>query len=342
MLKISEILNKIEDADLVGRGGASFSVAKKWAAVKESLRGAKSGYIVVNGAEGEPGVDKDAYIINHYPEAVIEGVQLADKFLGEKKIKNIYIFLNHEYYQKYSAGLKKVLALRKYLSLAAKVVFIVKQADLSYISGEETALLNLIEGKKIEPRLKPPYPNSNGLFGQPTLVNNVETFYDVSLACKNKYKSTRFYTLTGAIRRRGVYSLRKDLTIKEILERTGNWPKEKFFVQVGGQAAGEVLNFEQLDRPVTGSGSVMVYDFIHTNHQKLLKYWLNFFKEQSCGQCTTCREGTYRLWEVINAKKFDKQLFWDLVALLDETSFCALGRSLPVPVRSYFLNILKH
>lgn len=225
--------------------------------------------------------------------------------------------------------------------MAKKLVFIVKQLDLTYISGEETALLNLIEGKKIEPRLKPPYPTVQGLFGEPTLVNNTETFYNVSLVARGKYKGQRFYTVTGAVRRRGVFELPNSLTIREILEKTGNLPSVKFFVQVGGGAAGEVLHFNQLDRPVGGVGSIMVYDALKTDHLKLIRYWLNFFHEQSCGQCTTCREGTYRLWELVNADKFDEQLFKDLVDFLDEASFCYLGRSLPVPIRSYFSNILR-
>lgn len=337
----SDILTKIANAVLVGRGGASFPVAKKWAAVKASLRGKKTGYIVINGAEGEPGVDKDGFIVNKYPEEVVNGIFIALEFLGREKIKSVYFFLNHEYYHKYAQGLKKVLELKKYSLLAKKLVFVVKQLDLTYISGEETALLNLIEGKKIEPRLKPPYPTSQGLFGQPTLVNNTETFYNVSLVARGRYKKERFYTITGAVRRRGVYQLSESLTIREILEKTGNLPSFKFFVQIGGGAAGEVLHFNQLDRLVGGVGSIMVYDALKTDHLKLLRYWLNFFHEQSCGQCTACREGSYRLWEIINADKFDEQLFKDLVDFIDETSFCYLGRSLPVPIRSYFANILR-
>jgi NADH:ubiquinone oxidoreductase subunit F (NADH-binding) len=341
MAKTDNILNKIDFAGLVGRGGASYSVAKKWTAVKEALKSRKIGYIIVNGAEGEPGVKKDAYIINHYPEEIINGIYLADKFLGSQKIKQVYFFLNHEYYEKYSAGLKKVLGLKKYSDLEDKLIFIVKPNRLVYISGEESALLNLIEGKKVEPRLKPPYPTSHGLFGHPTLINNTETFYNVSLVEKGKFEYERFYTITGAARHRGVFSLPAEFTTEDVLKHTGNLPDFKFFVQVGGEAAGLVLNSNQLNHPVEGAGSIMIYDYKKTDHKKLIKYWLNFFHEQSCGNCTSCREGTYRLWEAVNAKNFDKKLFWDLVTVLEESSFCALGRSLPIPIRSYFLNILK-
>lgn len=341
MAKKENILNKIEAAGLVGRGGASFSVAKKWAAVNEALRKKKIAYIIINGAEGEPGVKKDGYLIKNFADEVLNGVFLADKFFGSEKIKHIYFFLSHEYFKNYAPGLKKILSAKKYATLEKKIKFIVKPEVLTYISGEESALLNLIEGKKVEPRLKPPFPTNRGLFGAPTLINNTETFYNVSLVYKNKFANDRFYTINGSARHRGVFKLSAELTIEGVLHQTNNFPTTKFFVQVGGEAAGEVLNSSQLNRPVEGAGSIMIYDLKKTNKEKLLKYWLNFYHEQSCGNCTICREGTYRLWELSNQKKRDKKLFNELITALEESSFCALGRSLPVPVKSYFLNILE-
>ena len=339
MVKAKNILTKISEAGLVGRGGASFPVAKKISAVKDALRTKKTGYIIINGAEGEPGVKKDGYLIQHHGEEVLNGVYLIDHFLGSDKIKHIYFFLNKEYFKNYVPGLKKILSLQKYQNLEKKLKFIVKPEVLTYISGEESALLNLIEGKKVEPRLKPPYPTSHGLFNSPTLINNTETFYNIYLVEKGKFKNERFYTINGAASRRGVFSLSAELTIEEVLKKTNNFPKFPFFVQVGGEAAGEVLRSDQLNQPVEGAGSIMIYDIKRTDEKKLLKYWLNFYHEQSCGNCTICREGTYRLWQIINQKTFDKKLFWDLITALDESSFCALGRSLPIPVKSYFLNI---
>ncbi len=340
MTKVN-ILKQIDDAGLVGRGGASFPVAKKWSAVKEALKTRKVGYIIINGAEGEPGVKKDGYIIEYYPEDVINGVFLADKFLGSEKIKHIYFFLNVEYYKKFGPGLKKVLNTKKYSNLEKKIKFIVKPEKLTYICGEESALLNLIEGKKIEPRLKPPYPTSQGLFAAPTLINNTETFYNVSLVSRGRFKNERFYTINGVVKHRGVFSLPAELTIEEVLKKTKNFPEFDFFVQVGGEAAGEVLRSDQLNQPVEGAGSIMVYDRKKTDKHKLIKYWLNFYREQSCGNCTICREGTYRLFELINKKDYDKKLFWEIISALEETSFCGLGRSLPTPIKSYYLNILQ-
>jgi NADH:ubiquinone oxidoreductase subunit F (NADH-binding) len=284
-------------------------------------------------------VKKDGYLLNHYSEEILNGVLLADQFLGTKKIKKIYFFLNREYFKEFGPGLKQILVAKKFRAIVSKIEFFIKPEILIYISGEETALLNLIAGKKVEPRLKPPYPTEHGLHGAPTLINNTETFYDVSLVARGKYQDHRFYTISGAIKHPGVYNLPVALSIEEILRKTDNYPGYKFFVQVGGYVSGEILNSEQLAAPVEGAGSIMVYDEKRTDKDKLLKYWLKFYKEQSCGQCTICREGTYRLWELINANQHDKKLIKEILDVLEDTSFCALGHSVPVPIKSYWHNV---
>lgn len=337
---MNNIISKIRKAGLVGRGGACFPTALKWRAVKANLRGKKTGYIIINGAEGEPGVKKDGYILENYPEELIKGIYLACQYLGADSVEKIYFFINHEYHRKFAGNLKKLLSKKKYSSLESKMEFILKPKKLSYISGEESTILNIIEGKKHQPRLKPPFPVQRGLFGKPTLINNIETLYNVSLVNRGKYKQKRFYTLGGAVKNPGVYLLPEDFSINKILLKTGNKPSYKFFVQVGGDASGGILNDHQLKKIVTGAGSITVYNTQKTNDAKLIKYWLKFYRNQSCGNCTACREGTYRLWELVNAKQFDQTLFWDLVNNLEESSFCALGSSLPIPIKTYFKNIL--
>ena len=339
MIRPSDILAKISETGLVGRGGAGFPTATKWAAVKDALKGKKPGYIIVNGAEGEPGVKKDGYLLKHYSAEVLDGVYLADLFLGPAKIKKIYIFLNFNYFKDHAPGIKKILEEKKYRLLREKIEFFIKPERLTYISGEESALLNLIEGKRVEPRLRPPYPTESGLHGRPTLINNTETFYDISLAVSGRYQEKRFYTVSGVVKHPGVYNLSTNLTVEEVLKQTNNMPVLPFFVQVGGEASGEVLGSDQLLRPVEGAGSIMVYDKELTNKHKLIRHWLQFYHEQSCGQCTICREGTYRLAEIIDKKPFDHKLFWEIVAGLEDSSFCALGASLPIPLKSYFNNI---
>lgn len=341
MNKTLSIIKKIEAAGLVGRGGASYPTAKKWAAVKAALSQRKVGYIVVNGAEGEPGVKKDGFLIEHYPQEVINGVYLADEFLGSAKIRKIYFFLNHRYQRDYGPGLRRVLEQSRYRKLREKLEFVLKPEDLTYISGEESALLNLIEGKKIEPRLRPPYPVEHGLYGYPTLVNNTETFYNVSLVAAGRFKDLRLYTISGAVKHRGVYSLPADLSLEEVLRRTRNYPDFPFFVQVGGEASGEFLNAKQLDRSATGAGSVMVFDAKKTKKDKLLHYLFDFYFHQSCGHCTACREGAYRLFQAAVRQEFSREKLEGLLANMAESSFCALGYSLPYAAGSYYKNILK-
>lgn len=340
MIKLN-ILKLIEEAGLVGRGGASFPVARKWLAVKSALKKRKTGYIIVNGTEGEPGVKKDGYIMDNYTDDFIRGVYLAYIYLGAEKIKHIYFVLNGEYYKKFGTKIKNILLTKKYTDFNRKIKFIIKPEKLSYICGEESTILNLIEGEKLEPRLRPPFPVDHGLFAAPTLINNVETFYNVNLVYRGRFDGKRFYTINGVARHRGVFSLPAELNIEDVLRKTNNYPDFDFFVQVGGEVSGEVLRPDQLNRPVEGAGSIMIYNHKKTDKQKLLKYWLNFYQEQSCGNCTICREGTYRLWQLINQKNYDKKLFWEIISALEETSFCALGRSLPVPIKSFYLNILK-
>ena len=333
------ILNKIDEAGLVGRGGAAYPTAHKWKAVKTALKGNKVGYIVVNGAEGEPGVKKDSFLLENEMDETVNGVWLAYQFFGSAHIKKVYFFLKSKYHKNCFQNLKKILAKPKYKTLVAKVEIIIKPEAPSYICGEETAILNVIEGRRAEPRLKPPFPSEKGLYNHPTLVNNVETFYDVSLIDKGKYEGKRLYTLAGAIKHRGVFSLGSELSIEEILRATGNYPDFDFFVLMGGEVCGELFKSNQLQAPVEGSGLLMVFDKKKTDLKKLLNYWLKFYEAESCGQCTACREGTYRLRELASQPRYDKELFNDLLDNLEESSLCSLGSSLAVTVKSFNQNI---
>jgi len=341
MKRKESLLQKIEKVCLCGRGGAAYPTAKKWQITKSYLNKANKGYIIINAAEGEPGVKKDGFLLEKYPAEVLDGVNLAFKFLGSNKIAKIYFFLSHDYLKKYSPKLKKVLQEKKYSNLAKKIEFFVKPANPVYIAGEETAILNIIEGKRTEPRLRPPFPSEKGLWQKPTLINNVETFFSVSLVNQDLYNNHRFYTLGGSVKHRGVFSLPVDFSVEEILQATNNYPNFPFFVITGGEVCGEVLNEEQLTAPVEGSGLLMVFDKQKTNLDKLLDYWLKFYEVESCGACTACREGTYRLRELANNKQINTDLFADLLDNLEDSSLCALGPSLPLTIKSYLDNVYK-
>lgn len=335
------LLSKIEAAALVGRGGASFPVAWKWSSVLNALKKETAAYIVVNAAEGEPGVKKDGFILEKHTEDFLDGLNLALEFLGTKKVKKIYLFLNKDYFKKSELKIKNLLLQKKYQELAKKFDFFLKPLDAGYIGGEETAILNIIEGRKAEPRFKPPFPTTLGLFNKPTMVNNVETFLDVALVSRGEYKNERFYTISGAVKKPGVYCFPALMPIETILKQTNNYPNFDFFVQIGGNASGEILDSNQLNLPADSAASIMVYDKKKTNEKKLIEYWLSFYFNNSCGQCVTCREGTYRLYEMIKSKSYDEEAFWDIVSALDDSSFCALGSSLPIPLLSYYQNIKK-
>lgn len=338
MAKTLNILQKIEAAGLVGRGGARFPVAQKWSSFQQALKVREIGYIVVNGAEGEPGVKKDAYLLAEKTEEVINGVYLAEQFFGAK-IKKIYFFLKHEYYRDYSKKIKEVLASKKYRALSKKIEFFVKPESPTYICGEETAIVNIISGRRAEPLLKPPFPTESGIHNHPTLINNVETFFDISLVGVDKYQGHRCYTLAGALKHRGVFSLPALMNVKEILQATNNYPDFDFFVMTGGEVCGELLRSDQLQNSVEGSGLIMVFDKKRTDLKKLLAYWLKFYEAESCGLCAACREGTYRLRELGQQANYDKQLFVDLLDNLEDSSFCALGSSLALTVKSMMENI---
>jgi NADH:ubiquinone oxidoreductase subunit F (NADH-binding) len=339
---MSDIIAKIKKAQLLGRGGASFPVWHKWSAVAEAVRLNKNQstndemagecYVVCNASEGEPGVLKDGYLLENKPEAVIGGIKLAIDFFGATKG---IIYLNGDYFKKYRLGLEAAIKAN-----GSAIELFRKPHDAGYIGGEETTLLNVLEGKLAEPRLKPPYPTESGLWGKPTLVNNVETFYDVYRLSVGDYKPTRFYTVSGDCLFEGVFELEDGLTAKEVLRATHNYPKFDFFVQLGGDGSGEVCHHSQLDRPVGGAGTIHVYSTAKHEPVGLIRQWANFFLHESCGKCTPCREGTFRLSEVLAEPHPDWLLVRDFLDNLGVASFCSLGLSVPTPIISYIKNVL--
>ncbi|MCU0680286.1 MAG: hypothetical protein MUF50_03235 [Planctomycetes bacterium] len=356
---MSNILDKIKKAGLVGRGGAGFPTALKWEAVYKAVTHdkhvnceiidqkkivckinkmagpdtIKNCYVVCNCAEGEPGVSKDGYIVANFIERVVEGMKLAIEYLGAEKG---YLYIKHYYYEE---NKNRILKAIKNNGLTDKLKIFLKPIEVGYIGGEETAVLNVIEGNKAEPRLRPPYPTTSGLWERPTLVNNVETFYNVSLVAHDEYKGERFYTFNGQVKHKGVFKLAADLTIEEALKATNNYPNFSFFVQVGGDASGEILNQKQLNKIATGAASITVYDLAKHNPEKLFLSWLRFFKDNSCGQCTPCREGTRNLVDIIKTKPINWKVFMAVIEDLAVSSFCALGGSVPIPIKSYLANI---
>ena len=321
-----DLLVKIKKHKLKGRGGAGFLVYKKWDLVLKNKE--KEKYLIINGAEGEPGVRKDEYIIRNYTRELIAGIKLVAKYI---KASQSILFLNHDY-KKYDSKLREIIK-------DSNIKLVYKPIGLGYVAGEESTMLNILEAKRSEPRARPPFPGDSGYKNKPTLIHNVETVYNIYLLDNNKYKDNRLYTISGDIKNPGVYSLPASYSIARILEETNNLPSFKFFVQHGGQASGEILNSSQLKKTVSGCGAIRIYSYSSNNDFKLIKDLVNFYFQSSCGKCTPCREGMYRLKEMLSGKKMNWPHFLELIDNLENSSYCALGSSLAIPIKSYIKNV---
>ena len=331
-----DIIQKLKDSRLIGRSGSGFPVWQKWQAVKSAtashplplLRsfGEARKYIICNASEGEPLVGKDKYLLEKYPQEVINGLKIALKTIHHSQA---YIYLNKDYFQLFKKTLEGLIG-----NLPIKLF----EKPFSYIAGEETSLLNAIEGKRPEPRIKPPYPTQIGLFGKPTLVNNIETFYWVSKIDQGEYQGNRFYTIEGDTKNRGVFELPETDTIKQILEKTDNIPPFPYFVQVGGGACGAIMLPNELNQPIKGAGSIIVFDKNKTDVYQLMRGWAKFFHQNNCNQCSPCREGLYRIFELMGQDKekvlSEKTKLYDIFAALEKTSLCPLGRLATAPFKT--------
>lgn len=322
-----DIIKKLEQANLLGRGGAGFPTHIKW----QMLADQKSDktYIVANGSEGELHVHKDKYILEKHPTELIAGIKVA---LNTFENSEAYIYLRHDYFKRFRGKLKRK---------TRKLPITVFKEPGFYIAGEETAVCDGIEGKRPEPRLKPPYPGENGIHGKPTLINNVETFYYIGQIAAGTYQNMRLYTISGDVANPGVYEFPIDWTMEKVLKETNNYPEALFYVQVGGGSSGDILLPDEIKQPVSGSGSIIVFDKTKTDPFELMKTWIDFFQTGNCDKCVPCREGIIRLTEMIESKKIDQETLEDLFFVLEQTSFCALGKSIPTPIRSLLTKVVN-
>jgi len=322
-----DIIKELKKHNIVGRSGSCFPTYLKWQIVKDCKADRK--YIVCNGSEGEPGNSKDRYILEKYPEYVIEGIKQALKVIPKS---SAFVYLRKDYYSKFGNKLKR-------LSQGSKIEL--KKKVGGYLAGEETAVCEVIENGIPEPRIKPPYPAQSGINGYPTLVNNVETFYCAGKIALDVYNNEKFFTVSGDVKNSGVFELDRCSTIKEILEKTDNYPRFDFFVQSGGGAMGEILLPKELNKPISGIGCLIVFNKKKTDPFKLLKEWTTFFLAENCDKCTPCREGMYRIDEIVSSKKLDKKTLEDIYFVLEKTSFCPLGKNASTPFKTLIKKIIK-
>lgn len=315
------IITKLKKAQLTGRGGANFLVWQKWQTVKKTRSTKK--YVICNAAESEPNTFKDQFLLSNYPETVINGINIALEYLDNA---SAIIYLKSEYFKLYSKKLKKIIK-NSPIELFEKTG--------NYLCGEETTLINDIEGQTKEPRMRPPFPTNTGLYNHPTIVNNVETFYYASEVADDTYNNTRFVCIAGDTKNTGTFEVPQSYTINKILKTTKNYPRFNFFVQVGGGASGEFFAQTNINKIIKNTGSIIIYDSKKTNINKLLLNIIKFFNKENCNKCLPCREGVYRANEMLkNNKEIDIKIFNNLLFTMENTSFCALGKSISTPIKS--------
>lgn len=360
--------DSIKHSALRGRGGAGFPTGLKWGFIPPNIKG--DVFLVCNADEGEPGTFKDRQIIQQNPHSLIEGMAIAAYIMGATRG---YIYIHGEIYEEY-LHLERVLEDAYAAKLLGQNIL---GSDFSfelhahcgwgaYICGEETALLESIEGKKGQPRNKPPFPASFGLFGRPTTINNVETFscvpYIISAGSdkflakgKPQNGGTKIFSVSGHVNRPGNYEIPLGTPFPELLEmaggvRDGNQLKA---VIPGGSstpvlpadaAMAMTMDYDSISKAgsMLGAGSVIVMDEKTCMVTALQRLSL-FYHEESCGQCTPCREGTGWLWRMVKRLSEGQGELEDLDKLrsvarnIDGHTICALGAAAAMPVVS-FLN----
>lgn len=335
-----KVLEEVKLSGLSGRGGAGFLTGVKWEmAMKQKI---KEKYFICNLDESEPGVYKDRLIVENNPQMLLEGIIISALIIGAKKA---YIYLNGNYAKAKEFLEQSIVQAKERGFLGQKILGSKYSLEIkifsgagAYICGEETALINSIEGKRGEPRLRPPYPTECGLFGKPTVVNNAETIANIPWIVMNggkkfSQKATKLFTLGGAIRKKGVFEAPLKITIKKVIEDFGGGiqeGKDFWFAQVGG-ASGKLYLKKELNVLAIGSGAILVVDKT-ANIYDLLISWAGFFRRESCGKCVPCREGTFRLFEIAERLKDfkiserDKKAVRDILWTLENTTFCPLGK----------------
>ena len=346
------VVQEVADSGLVGRGGAAFPTGRKWDAV--ARQPVQPHHLVCNADESEPGTFKDRVLMEGDPFAVIEAMTIAAFATG---CAHGWLYLRGEYPRAMRTLQTAIDAARRrgYLGqdiLGSGFAFdvTIERGAGAYICGEETAIFNSIEGYRGEPRNKPPFPVEVGLFGKPTVVNNVETLVNVLPILRGGGAARKLFCVSGAVARPGVYEVVFGVTLGELLELAGGVPEGRRLqaVLLGG-AAGSFVGPDELDIPLTiegtqargatlGSGVVLVLDD-SVSLVDQLKRIAAFFRDESCGQCVPCRVGTVRQEEALarlaaGAGNGDVALLGELAQVMRDASICGLGQTAPNAIMS--------
>jgi NADH:ubiquinone oxidoreductase subunit F (NADH-binding)/(2Fe-2S) ferredoxin/Pyruvate/2-oxoacid:ferredoxin oxidoreductase delta subunit len=360
-----EIIAEISASGLRGRGGAGFPTGKKWEACRKEKKTPK--YLICNGDEGDPGAFMDRSVLEADPHAILEGMIIGAKATGAERG---FIYIRNEYplaLQRVAIAIEQA---KKYGLLGEDILgtgfnfeIEIVQGAGAFVSGEETALMASVEGKIAMPRQRPPFPAQRGLWGKPTVINNVETWATVPNIIRRgaewfaglgteTSKGTKIFSLVGKINNTGLVEVPMGISLRDIVFGIGGGiPGKREFkaVQIGGPSGG-CIPAKLLDLPVDyeslteagammGSGGMIVMDD-RTCMVDVAKYFLNFLRDESCGKCVSCREGTQRMWEIVRditegkGKESDLALLEELATACKDASLCGLGQTAANPILS--------
>ena len=368
-MKPEEVIEEVKKSGLRGRGGAGFPTGLKWEFTRKA--GGDIKYVICNADEGEPGTFKDRLILEGDPHKLLEGMMLCAYAIGARKG---YIYIRGEYALSIKRMQKAIDDAYKYGLLGEDILgtgfsfdIEIKKGAGAYVCGEETALIESLEGKRGQPRFKPPYPVTHGLWQKPTVVNNVETLANVPSIIKNgaewykkfgteKSTGTKVYTILGHVKYPGLIEVEMGTPLREIIFSYGGGIKngKKFKAALVGGAAGVFLPDRLLDvkmdfdnlkeyKAVLGSGAILVMNEDACMVDMLFSI-IRFFYHESCGKCTPCRIGTRELLELIKKVRKGEGEESDLDKMIKisesmwKSSFCPLGQSLIMPVKSAIEN----
>jgi NADH-quinone oxidoreductase subunit F len=340
-----EVIREIKASGLRGRGGAGFPCGIKWEGASKSPGNEK--YVICNADEGEVGTFKDRYILERDPFTLIEAMAIAGYTIGSKKG---YIYLRAEYYHLLDV-LKNAINQARQPKLLDNFDIEVREGAGAYVCGEESALMESIEGKRGEPRYKPPFPTVAGLWAKPTTINNVETLMNIPQIILNgadwfnrmgteRSKGTKVFSVSGDVAKPGVYELALGSNLKELVEDLASARNIKM-IQVGG-ATGRIIPYGMVDTPlafenILGAGAVTVFDESR-DVIDIVYRTMEFLAEESCGKCTPCRQGTEVIVEILEkfyrgeGTRRDIRLLESLSETMMLSSLCGLGQAAPFAI----------
>jgi len=351
------VINEVKASGLRGRGGAGFPCGLKWEGARKAPGDEK--YVICNADEGEVGTFKDRYILEKDPFTLIEGIAIAGYAIGAKMA---FVYLRAEYHYLF-ALLRSAINQAKESGFLNGFSIEIREGAGAYICGEESGLMESIEGKRGEARYRPPFPTTSGLWGKPTIINNVETLMNIPPIIQNgagwfsqmgtdKSKGTKVFSVSGDVAKPGVYELVLGSKLRELVEEIVG-AKDVKFVQIGG-ATGRIIPAHNLETPlafetVLGAGAVTVFnqsrDIIDIIYRTI-----EFLQEESCGKCTPCRQGTQVMLEMLErfamgeARPREIRDLEDLSRAMVITSLCGLGQAAPNGVLDslqYYRNIYE-